>query len=230
MKRLLVLIFIVSHSFAFAHKNQDYRKLTFHKMLTEEKSEDLSECTKALKSFYSDGKSIQSTLLHDNIVTIENHNFPLDSNRGLVFFHYTNAKAVKKSAKKNTPMQIFKYLRRSGIHSQPELYIAADPNTSSAYGKIQMKVYLKDGVNLLDHSFSNSQYEDTVELIAKSIIKENTELEPCGKNGFGDSLKIYYLGLEDHNVAIVKYNSIHDNYWFQLFDPYSVSKIELGNH
>ena len=177
----------------------------------EEKSEYLSDCTKALKQFYSDGRTIQSTLLSDNIVAVERHVFPLDSQRGSVFFHYTNAKAVKKSAKKNSTMRIFKFLRRNGIHSIPELYVAADPNSSSSYGKIQMKLYLKDGSHLLDHSFSKSQFGDTVEIIAKNIIKENSGLEVCGKNAYGDNLKVYYLGLEDYKVAIVKYNSIHDN-------------------
>ena len=196
MKKLLLLFFIVSNSLAFANGYSGYRELTFHKMLMEEKFDYLSGCTKALKSFYSDGKVIQSKLLSDNIVTVENHDFPSDSEHGYVFFHYTNAKAVKKSAKKNKPMRIFEFLRRNGIHSKPELYVAADPNTSSDYGKIQMKLFLKNGVNLLDHSFSKLQYEDTVELIAKNIIQEYAELEPCGKNGFGDSLIIYYLGLE----------------------------------
>jgi hypothetical protein len=230
MRQLLLLFFIFSYTTAIAIENKKFQNLTFRKMLIEEKSKHLSDCVKSLKNFYSDGKKIESNILENNILNIEDHNFPIDSEGGSVFFHYTYAKEVKRSAKRNAPMRIFKYLRRNGIHSQPELYIAADPNTSSSYGNIQMRVYLKRKSKLLDHSFSKLGFQDTVELIAKSIIQENPELKSCGGNGPRDDLKVYYLGLEDHEVSIIKYNSIHDNYWFQLFDPYSVSRIELGNN
>lgn len=205
-------------------------KTSFHKMLLKKTTKiktffgKTTECMDDLRDFYDGGNLLKSVYIDKNTIFLNQYSFPEDSNHGEVFYHYTNAEPVKNIALKNNILDIFKYVRRYGLASRdPYLYIAADPISSKHYGKYQVRLYFKEDTKvLIERKWNNSSVK-----IKSDLSNNYPELASCKFPADQDLL--FHLALEDNNVDVIKYMSIKDGYWFQLFNPYSVKSIELGN-
>ncbi len=222
---------------AYAHS---YKKMVLSKTPNVFQESIGSTCLGALRKLYAAGKSLASRNIKKHMVSSQNY-INLDSKTD--FYHYTEAQELANITKYNRPLDIFEYIRMKKSSKDfstwlSAFYVADDTESSSHYGNILVKVFMRKNITILsemDYDIANND-GGLNKIVGNELVTRYPTLKSCqiqmktdsdGKSyNAAEATVLYFLSAEEMGVDMIHYKwSVGDGHWFQVLNPYAIDHL-----
>jgi len=194
-------------------------------------------CLRAIKQVYANGNSFSSNEVKMRTNDIA-HTHVVSGVKDNIFYHWSKNTSIYDVISKNKPAKIFNYLRNKDYSYWwlYMFYVAEDPESSHSFGNILMKVTMRPSVRIYSE-FSVSDPVSSREAVFSEILRKYPDTQACMTSEIVENLDLYFLAIEDTGADMIQYwNSWgrvysrggNDYQFFQVLNPASVVKLELG--